>query len=323
VVLFLSSSSSSETAVTAGTAADEVPKEVEALDGINSDEEAHNADRPARRSLRKKGPRGKPLSEFSVGDTVTARVKTLASYGAFMDIGAESDGLLHISQLSVDYVADVKDVLEPGKEYEVRITKIDEGKKQVALSLLSAAEEEEAREAAARPKRQQDRPQRGGGGGGDGGGAATGAVLTALNEKGWDPTQFVDGTVVNVVDFGAFVRVDCSQLNSEVEGEVDGLVHISSLATGRVNAVDTVVNVDDKVKVRVKSIDNRKVSLTMLSVEEEEAKMEARGGGGGGGGGGAKDVMGNKDWKNNLEKLQEDMPKFKNGPVVVDLRDKK
>lgn len=289
---------------------EDVPAEVEAMDGINSEDEAHNAERPARKSLKKKGPKGTPLSEYSVGDTVSAKVKTLASYGAFMDIGAETDGLLHISNLSVDFVSDINEVLEVGKEYDVRITKLDEAKKQVSLSLLSEAQEEEAA-ANARPAKRERAPT-------SNNRRDDSAVVVALQEKGWDPEQFVEGTVVSTVDFGAFVRIDCSQLNSEVEGELDGLVHISALAARRVDSVTSVVNPNDKVQVRVKSIDNRKVSLSMVSVEDEKAKQDMRGGGGGSGREPA--FQGNKDWKKSLEKIQEEMPKFENKPLIVDNR---
>ena len=284
----------------------EVPGEVEALDGVESAEEAHNVERPARKSIKKKGPRGKPLSEFSVGDTVTAKVKTITSYGAFMDIGASTDGLLHISQLSVDFVSDVNEVLKVGEEMEVRITGIDEGKNQVALSLLSAEQEASAKQAAQASRSKRERPQRQER-------RDDSVAVKALKEKGWNPEQFVEGTVVSTVDFGAFVRFDVSQLNSECEGQIDGLVHISALSAGRADSVTSFVNVDDKVQVRLKAIGDRdKVSLTMVSVEDEQAKMEAMGS--------APEPTGNTEWRDAVKKLKKQMPEFKNGPVVVDMR---
>lgn len=293
--------------VTAAAAAEDVPKEVADLDGVESSEEAHNVDRPARKALKKKGPKGKELSEFSVGDTVTAKVKGITSYGAFMDIGASTDGLLHISQLSVGFVSDVNEILEVGQEIEVRITGIDEAKNQVALSLLSAAQEEEAKDAArsSRPQR-NDRPQRQER-------RDDSAAISALKAKGWSPEQFIEGTVVSTVDFGAFVRFDVSQLNSEASGEVDGLVHISALTAGRADSVTKYVNVDDKVQVRLKAIgDRNKISLTMVSVEDEAAQMEARGT--------TPEPTGNPQWREAVAEVTKEMPQFKNGPVVVDLR---
>ena len=291
----------------------EVPPEVEAQDGILSEEEAHNTDRPARSSLKKKrAPKGKPLSEFEVGSTVTAKVKTITSYGAFMDIGATTDGLLHISNLSAGFVSDVSEFLKEGQETEVRITNLDEGKNQIGLTLLTEAEEEEAaKQQSNRPPRKQQRNNQGNERRDDS------AVAAALANKGWDEAQFVEGSVVSTVDFGAFVRFDASQLNSEVEGEMDGLVHISALTAGRAASVTSVVNVGDKVQIRCKAIEGRKVSLTMMSVEDEEAQAEARRAAG---------VFqpgmseGAKDWKESLDKIKTNLPSFNNAPLVVDLR---
>jgi predicted RNA-binding protein with RPS1 domain len=296
----------------------EVPAEVEALDGIESSEEAHNSERPARKSLKKKGPRGKALSELSIGETVEGRVKTITAYGAFLDIGAQTDGLLHISQLAAGFVSDVNEVLTVGQEVQARILSIDEAKSQVALTLLTEEQEQEAKDAQqARPSRQQ-RGERGSGGGG--GGAPRrddSATMSALLDKGWNTDQFVEGTVVSTVDFGAFVRVDASQLNSEVAGELDGLVHISCLTPGRANSVTSIVKADDKVQVRIKGIANRKVSLSMITAEQEQ---ESQGSGGGGGGGSSGSNEGAKDWQESLVKAAATMPKFENRPLVVDRR---
>jgi predicted RNA-binding protein with RPS1 domain len=284
----------------------EVPAEVVAMDGIESTEEAHNADRPARKAIKSKGPRGKALSEFKVGDSVTGKVKSLASYGAFIDIGASTDGLLHISQLSKEFVSDVTEILKEGQELEVRITNIDEKRNQVGLTLLSEEDEEAAK--AAQPRQRESGPR-------GGGRKDTSKILNQLTEKGWDRAAFVEGIVVSTVDFGCFVKIDASKLNAEVEGEMDGLVHISALTLSRVDSVDSVVKVDQKVQVRVKDIAKGKVSLSMVSVEDEATKAESRGGGG-------RDFvpMGNKNWAEDLATLQETQPKFTNGPMVTDMR---
>jgi len=288
----------------------EVPAEVEAMEGVESADEAHNLERPARAALKKKK---KDISEFAEGTTVKGVVKSLATYGAFVDIGASTDGLLHVSQLSATFVSDVSEVVKEGQEVEVRIVKIDAAKGQIGLSMMT---EEES--AAAKPSR----PARGGGGQ-RGGRRDDSALLNTLNEKGWDATVMVEGTVVSTVDFGAFVKVDASTLNSECEGTFDGLVHISVLKVGRVASVSDVVSPNDKVQVRCKSIDGSKVSLTMLSVEQEEEKA-AQGGGRGGGGGGFEDQFdpgpGAKDWKESVAKIDEEQPTFTNSPLIIDNR---
>ncbi|MGH7005265.1 MAG: polyribonucleotide nucleotidyltransferase, partial [Alphaproteobacteria bacterium] len=70
-----------------------------------------------------------------------------------------------------------------------------------------------------------------------------------------------NGTVVKVVDFGAFVNF---------LGAKDGLVHISELAPNRVNTVTDVVKEGDKVKVKLIGVDDRgKVKLSMRAVDQE------------------------------------------------------
>ena len=84
-----------------------------------------------------------------------------------------------------------------------------------------------------------------------------------------------EGTVVKVMDFGAFVNFF---------GAKDGLVHISQLAKSRVNKVTDVVKEGDKVKVKLLGFDDRgKTRLSMKVVdqatgEDLEAKQKAEGG---------------------------------------------
>lgn len=281
------------------------------MDGVESSEEAHNISRPARQQIKKKKPKeGKALSEFEEGNTVTGTVKSLAPYGAFVDVGATTDGLLHVSQLSTEFVSDVSDIVKEGQEVQVRIVKIDSVKGQIGLSMITAEQEAEANESAkkARESRQASSNRR------QNNRRDDSAVLGALTKKGWDDKVMVPGIVVSTTDFGAFVKVDASKLNSEVDGEFDGLVHISALKVGRVSSVADVVNPNDKVEVRCKNIDGNKVSLTMLSVEDEESKSSERGGGGGF----MDDVdMGAKDWEESLAKFDEEQPVFSSTAVMI------
>jgi len=302
---------------------EEVPAEVEAIDGVESSEEAHNNDRPSRSSgiqKHKKGERsGTPLADLEVGSTVEGKVKTVMAYGAFVDIGAETDALLHVSRLSTDFVSDVNSVVKAGDAVSVRIVEINAEKKQVAISMLTADEEDAVQ--AARDNRnsggkRKARPQRS-----QGDRQAQVASLMALSESGFDSNKMVEGEVVNTLDFGAFVRFDTSQLGEGLEGELDGLVHISSLCTGRASSVESVVKKGDKVQVRIKSVDTdgKKVSLSMITAEEEQANRPQRNAGrrnrmf-------SEDEMGAKDWKESLEKFQGGQPTFENMPVIVDKR---
>jgi len=159
--------------------------------------------------------------------------------------------------------------------------------------------------------RRKARPQRSGG---DRGQQKLSCV--ALAEGGYDEEKFVDGMVVSTMDFGAFVRFDTSQFGGELTGELDGLVHISAMTAGRLNAVTDKVNVGDKVKIRVKDVDsdNVKISLSMITKEEEPQR----------GGGGSKNQeqrfdpksMGASDWKESMGNF--DQADFRNDFVLVE-----
>jgi len=85
-----------------------------------------------------------------------------------------------------------------------------------------------------------------------------------------EPGKIYEGTVVKVMDFGAFVNFF---------GAKDGLVHISQLASQRVNKVNDVVKEGDKVKVKLLGMDERgKVRLSMKAVDQTTGEdLEAKG----------------------------------------------
>jgi small subunit ribosomal protein S1 len=66
---------------------------------------------------------------------VKGKVARLESYGAFVDIGAERPGLVHVSEISHDYVKSPAEVLKEGDEVEAKILDVDRRKKQIRLSI--------------------------------------------------------------------------------------------------------------------------------------------------------------------------------------------
>merc|ERR1712157_542259 len=99
---------------------------------------------------------------------------------------------------------------------------------------------------------------------------------------------------------------------------------ISSLTVGRAENVESVVKVGDAVKVRVKNVDaaGGRVSLSMITKDKEQSARGER-----------KErpkrqrwspaEMGAADWKESLEKFDQDQPTFKNMPIIVDKRKNK
>jgi small subunit ribosomal protein S1 len=76
---------------------------------------------------------------YKVGDLVTGKVTKLASFGAFVGLQHEIDGLVHISQISEERVDKIKNVLKPGQEVSARVVKIDRSERRIGLSIKAAA----------------------------------------------------------------------------------------------------------------------------------------------------------------------------------------
>lgn len=73
--------------------------------------------------------------EMKVNDVVTGEVVRVEKFGAFIEIGAERPGLIHVSELANDYVNSPEDVVKVGDSVEARIINVDRRKKQVDLSI--------------------------------------------------------------------------------------------------------------------------------------------------------------------------------------------
>jgi small subunit ribosomal protein S1 len=75
---------------------------------------------------------------YKVGDLVTGKVTKLASFGAFVGLQHDIDGLVHISQISEERVEKIKNVLKVGQEVTARVIKIDRGDRRIGLSIKAA-----------------------------------------------------------------------------------------------------------------------------------------------------------------------------------------
>jgi small subunit ribosomal protein S1 len=172
------------------------------------------------------------LGMLHPGAVCQGTVTSLTTFGAFVDLGGV-EGLIHISELSWDRVRHPGDVLYPGEEVEVHVLEVNPEEKRVALSLKRA------------------RPD----------------PWTQV-EPHFRVGQVVEGTVTNVVSFGAFVRV--------AEG-VEGLVHISELAEGNFLHPRNVVREGDAVQVRVLNIDTAKHRLGLSLRQAHSIEVPATG----------------------------------------------
>ncbi len=183
----------------------------------------------SRRSLiekQRQEDRDRLLKDLEVNTIRKGVVKNIADFGAFVDLGG-IDGLLHIIDMSWGRVGHPSEVVSIDEEIEVMILNIDQEKGKIALGL----------------KQKETSPWE--------------DVDTKYPEG-----STVKGTVVNVMTYGAFVKLE--------EG-IEGLVHISEMSwTKRVSHPSELVQISDEIDVVVLGIDKKKqeISLGMKQTQD-------------------------------------------------------
>ena len=83
--------------------------------------------------------------EIKVGESVKGKVVRLEKFGAFVEIGAERPGLVHISEMAHGYVKVPGDVVKEGDEIEAQVLEVNRRKKQIKLSMKALLPEPEKR----------------------------------------------------------------------------------------------------------------------------------------------------------------------------------
>ncbi|MBN2490564.1 MAG: 30S ribosomal protein S1 [Planctomycetes bacterium] len=167
----------------------------------------------------------KLLAEIGEGQMRTGEVKNLADFGAFVDLGG-IDGLLHITDMSWGRVGHPSELLKIGDRIDVKVLKVDAERERIALGL----------------KQKTENP------------------WNHIEEK-YPVHSRVSGRVVNIMSYGAFVKLETG---------VEGLVHVSEMSwTKRINHPSEMVSIGDVVDVVVLDInkDKQEISLGMKQCE--------------------------------------------------------
>ena len=79
-------------------------------------------------------------NDVEIGSVYTGKVVRIEKFGAFVDIGAERPGLVHVSELAQGYVGDPSDVVNVGDELEIKVIGVNRRKKQIDLSVRALEE---------------------------------------------------------------------------------------------------------------------------------------------------------------------------------------
>jgi len=177
--------------------------------------------------------------QLELGSVVTGKITSLASYGAFVDLGGV-EGLLHVSEIDHTRVGHPKEVLSEGQEVTVKVIKIEKGKGRSGRERLSLSRkiliDDPWKEAA----------------------------------KQFPEGEVIQGTVVRLAPFGAFV---------ELAPGIDGLVHVSELDAGkRVSHPREAVKPGQQVEVTVLKVDRDKRRISLSMKPGAIAEVEVAGG---------------------------------------------
>ncbi|NDJ60306.1 MAG: S1 RNA-binding domain-containing protein [Chloroflexi bacterium] len=169
------------------------------------------------------GERADLLTRLRPSDVVSGQVTNICDFGAFVDLGGV-EGLIHISELSWGRVGHPADILQRGEWVTVHVLDVNPLAGRIALSL----------------KRMHPDP------------------WETVGQR-YQIGEMVEGMITNVVDFGAFARIE--------EG-LEGLIHVSELAEGHFLHPRNVVCEGQHICARILSIDGhaRRLGLSLRAL---------------------------------------------------------
>ena len=165
------------------------------------------------------------LADIEVGQTRKGIVKNIADFGVFVDLGG-LDGLLHISDLSWGRISHPSEVVEFDQEIECVVIGVDKAHEKISLGLKQKVK----------------------------------SPWETVEER-YPVGARVKGTVVNIMNYGAFIRLE--------EG-IEGLVHISEMSwTKRVAHPADILNLNEEIDVVVLDVnkDKQEISLGVKQLE--------------------------------------------------------
>ncbi|HOR42122.1 MAG TPA: S1 RNA-binding domain-containing protein, partial [Atribacterota bacterium] len=168
--------------------------------------------------------------KYKVNDKVNAVVQRLKNFGAFVSLDEKIEGFLPFSEITWEDIKHPNQVLKKGDQLELKIIEIDPEKSQITLS---------RKQLVANP-------------------------WTVIRKK-YAAGTIVEGKVVNITDFGAFINL---------EDNLDGLVPLAEISNQKIDNPNSLLTIGDKVQALVTKIDDKrkKISLSIRKAEKEVQK---------------------------------------------------
>lgn len=172
------------------------------------------------------------LSEFKVGDTIEGIVTGVVNFGAFVEFGDNLEGLVHISELAWQRIDNPKDIIKVGDSVKAQIIAIEDGR--ISLSM----------------RRLQADPWK------------------AVAEK-YKVGDLVEGTVLKINSFGAFVELD---------NDIHGLAHISELSWKKISSPEEILKIGSRSQFKIVSIepDNHRLGLSVKQLTPRPASAKKK-----------------------------------------------
>ncbi len=208
---------------------------------LNKDKDRLVVSRKAVIAAERAEQREKLMAVLEIGQTRTATITSVQSYGAFADIGGV-DGLIHVSDLSHERVASAGDVVKVGQVVTVKVIKLDlaQTPPKIGLGLKQLVVDTSGMEMR----------------------AAHQSAMSAL-EAG----ATVTGRVTKLMAFGAFI---------ELAPGIEGLVHISEISHERIPSVDKALRANEIVTCKILSVDigAKRISLSIKALTDAPARPE-------------------------------------------------
>ncbi|MGE7000999.1 S1 RNA-binding domain-containing protein, partial [Staphylococcus capitis] len=172
------------------------------------------------------------LDSLSEGDVIDGKVARLTNFGAFIDIGGV-DGLVHVSELSHEHVESPEQVVSVGDNVKVKVKSVEKDSERISLSIKDTL------------------------------------PTPFENIKGkFHEDDVIEGTVVRLANFGAFV---------EIAPAVQGLVHISEIDHKHIGSPSEKLEPGQQVNVKILGIDeeNERISLSIKATLPKEDVIES------------------------------------------------